>query len=527
MSAPPPVEIDRLGVDDIFTQQARSSPDRQFLVHRALVLTYAQTDELVARCAAALAAVGVSHGDRVAILCATRPEATIVFLACARLGAVYLGLGTRVHARELTFVCEDASPSFIFSLREFEGRQYSDDVLAAAAAAGMPQPVLMTVGKDGSLAPEFSAFLDSTASVPLAQIDSSDAVAIIYTSGTTGRPKGAVISHRGLINIRHLFTIAPADQPRLLSVMPIDHIGYLGNELMAALLTGGTLVQLPRFDARDVAETIQAHRVTIWQGAIPTMLTRLVALDDLDSFDLSSLQRVWWAGQLPERVGAKILEFADEVGASYGMTELASITMTRPSDPLGVHIGTVGVPLADIEVRLEPLPSSSDSSSGAAASQEVFLRRTGMFLGYWNRPVETAEAVDDDGWFRTGDLGHWDGDGNLVIDGRSKLLVRSGGYNLSPFEIEIALESHPGVAMAIVVGVPDDEFGEAAHVSWVAASGSRVVEKDLRAHLQERLASYKIPKVFHEYRDLPLLANGKANRVQIRTSIVSPSSAPR
>ena len=139
-----------------------------------------------------------------------------------------------------------------------------------------------------------------------------------------------------------------------------------------------------------------------------------------------------------------------------------------------------------------------------------------MMNEYWGKPEATAEAIDKDGWFHTGDLGHVAQDGSLVITGRLKLLIRSGGYNVSPFEIESVLESHPDIAMAVVVGVPDAEYGEAAHAAWMPIIGAEISDADLRAFLRQRLAGFKVPKGFHRFDQLPLLANGKADRLGIR-----------
>jgi acyl-CoA synthetase (AMP-forming)/AMP-acid ligase II len=505
-------------VYDEFRRRALTHPDREFIVHLAIRHTYAETLALADRCAGALLAAGVRAGDRVGILCSTRPEVSIVFLACAKIGALYVGLGARLRRSDLEYVLRDCSPAFIFAAATLDGVEYIRDIADISQRLGLRTPVALADLPEAGLDPAFVEFVELVppgADAP-STASEQDGLLIVYTSGTTGPPKGALLSHRGMLNYRAMFRARPLDAPRLLSDMPIDHIGYAGNELMSGILTGGTIVQVPRFDAAAVADAIERERVTVWPGVIPTMLNRLVALEDLDRRDLSSLEWVWWAGQIAHRVAAAIQEIAGTVSSSYGMTEISCITITDVTDPLDVHVETVGRPLDDIELRIVPLAGDPTSPVG-----EIELRRTGVMLGYWGRPEATAESFTDDGWLRTGDLGYLDDTANLVLTGRSKLLIRSGGYNLSPVEIENVLQAHPEVAMAVVVGLPDPDYGEAAHAAWVAIPTSAVTDDELRAWARERLSGFKVPKRFHAHDELPLLSNGKADRAGIRALLTA------
>ena len=501
-------------VYSVFREAAEDHPDREFVVHRSARLSWGAMLKLVDQCAQAMCRAGVRTGDRVGILSPTRPEVGIVLLACAKIGAIYLGMGTRMRRRDMDYLCADACPSIIFAMPDPDLGDHTADIIAAAAQQGLAHPIVLSFTEDGSLSPEFEAFLAGHQKHPTAavEVDQFDPLAIVYTSGSTGDPKGVVLSHRSLLNYRQLLRRRPLHHPRLISDMPIDHIGYLGNELTTTVLSGGTMVQVPRFDAREVADQIEREQVTVWMGAIPTMLNRLVALDDFASRELSSLELVWWAGQLPERTANLVHTFADEVGASYGMSEMCCITLTDPGTTPQQAVATAGRPLDDIEVKVLPIP-------GEQPSGELLLRRTGMMTEYWGKPDKTAEAIDPDGWFHTGDLGYLDEGGNVVITGRLKLLIRSGGYNLSPFEIESVLESHPSVAMAVVVGLPDTEYGEAAHAAWTSATDATVTDEALRSYLREHLSGFKVPKHFHRFSRLPLLPNGKADRTGIREQL--------
>lgn len=498
-----------------FRQRAKSHPDHEFIVHRGIRLTYGECLVLADRIAGALLGAGVTQGARVAIVCSTRPEVAIVFLACAKVGAIYVGLGTRLRGPDFEHVLKDCMPTVTFSPTTLDGVDYGSVIAKLSEDLGLRAPVLLSDLREDALDAGLLTFSQSGLAdedaPSIARTD--DGLAIVYTSGTTGPPKGALLSHRYMFTFRGVFRAHRVAKPRLMSHMPVDHIGFLGNELMAAIATSGTMIQLPRFVATEAADVIERERVTVWQGAIPTMLTRLVGLEDISSRDLSSLEWVWWAGQLSERVAAAVQAIAGAISSSYGMTEASSIAITDPADPIEVHMRTVGLPLDDIEVRV------SSEAGDEPGLGEIQLRRTGLMLGYWRQPRATHQAYTEDGWLRTGDLGHFDETGNLLVTGRRKLLIRSGGYNLSPFEIENVLQEHPAVALAVVFPLPDPEYGEAAHVALIGAPGASLAEDELRGWARDRLSGFKVPKKFHLVDQLPLLASGKPDRLAIRAQL--------
>ncbi|MFZ2175915.1 MAG: class I adenylate-forming enzyme family protein [Rhodococcus sp. (in: high G+C Gram-positive bacteria)] len=520
----PPHAVDPLGVLDndpnlweVFSTYLSATPDADAIIHGDNRITYRELGRIVNLTCNALTSRRVVKGDRIAVLSYPRPEVVALFLACARLGAVFVALGTRAQEPELDYVFSDARPKVVFSVREFEGRRYDDMAALVAARHGAQPPIILGSLRADGLAPEFDDFLRGPIDREEATLDQSPVPAgmplsIVYTSGTTGKPKGAVLSQRGLLSFHALVRNRPIVAPRILSVMPIDHVGGQGNEMTTAFLTGGALVQLPRFDARAVLTAIEKERVTLWQGVIPTMLNRIVALPEFESADLSSLQRLWWAGPFSRRVAEKIASRVPEVGSSYGMSEVGSITMTAVGDNLSTLIESVGRPLDDVELRV----LAEDGEVG-----EILVRRPAMMVGYYGMAEATAEAIDDEGWLHTGDLGRIDTDGNLHLTGRSKLLIRSGGYNLSPMEIETVIAGHPDVRDVIVVGVPDPNFGEAAHALVVTRVDHPVSDRDLRQHLGASLPNYKIPKNFFRTVEIPLLANGKHNRVKCRELVLT------
>jgi acyl-CoA synthetase (AMP-forming)/AMP-acid ligase II len=501
---------------EAFQVATQRSPDAEAIVSAEIRITYGDLASLVARCAEALEQRGVRHGDRVGILSPPRPEVLIVLLACARLGAIYLGLGPRLSRSELEYVLGDADPAMVFVVREFQGRNYEQDVTELGRQKGFQVcPIAL---RDDLLSPEFAAFLDSATAmraVPAkhgaAQPD--DGLAIIYTSGTTGPPKGALISHRGIITaVTGMLGRLRLSRFHALATLPIDHVAFLTSEAVIVILTGGSVVQLQKFDPVAVLETIQRRRTTVW-FAIPTMLQRVAASQRMDSYDLSSLELIWWAGPVPKHVVDTLRSKSRYLGVSYGMTESSGgITVSDPDIDEERLMTTVGRPHENIEVRLR-----GDHPAHGEMPREILIRGPQLMKGYWNKPEETAEAFID-GWFKTGDLGILR-DGYLSIVGREKELIRSGGYNISPTEVENVLATNPGVAFVVVMGVPDPEYGEAVHAVWCPHPNVEISDGDLERHVRERMAGYKVPKRFWRWSELPFLANGKLDRRELRRRI--------
>jgi acyl-CoA synthetase (AMP-forming)/AMP-acid ligase II len=502
---------------EAFADVVRAAPDAPALVNGSFRMSYRELHAAAGRFAAAMAARGVRHGDRVAILATAGPEVTIAFLGCARLGAIYLGLGTRLSRAELSYVLNDALPTVTIGMRAFRGRDYASDLADASAEAGASLACVFDPDPSGRIASSFERLLASgecarpphRALVP----SGADALALIYTSGSTGAPKGAIIGHAGIqIAAKALLGYWPFER-RVLSLMPIDHIAFLLCEMTAVVLGGGTLVQLPFFDPDTVLETIERERVTCW-CAITTMLQRVLACERFATTDLSSMELLWWPGPLADSAIAAVRKRVRRVANSYGMTEASgTISFTDPdADDLSLAT-TVGRPNPYVAVRLREEP-------GVAADEprEVLLRGPQLMLGYWGKPEVTARSFIDGDWFCTGDLGLMT-DGVLSVAGRKKEIIRSGGYNLMPAEIERALEEHPAVQCAYVVGVPHELFGEAVHAIVQLLPGASAAPAELDAHVRTLLAAHKAPKSYALRDDLPLLANGKVDRKSLAAQL--------
>jgi malonyl-CoA/methylmalonyl-CoA synthetase len=445
--------------------------------------TRGELDEASRVVAARLHRAGLRPGDRLACSAASSLEVVVVHLAALRLGLVMVPANPAYSERELAHLVGDAEPR----------AAVVDDPSRAASVRRAGGGDVLLLSPDVEL-PEGSA-------PALDQAGPDDPALICYTSGTTGAPKGALLSHGNLLAGAESVRLAwrwSADD-RLVLTLPLFHVHGLAVGLHGTLLAGASAVLLPRFDADVVLDTVRDHGASLFFG-VPTMYARLAASPRVA--DLGRL-RLCVSGSAPlpsglferlaEQCGQRVLE-------RYGMTE----TLMNVSNPYQGERrpGTVGLPLPGVELRL-------------SAEGEVLLRGPNVFAGYWRDPDATAAVLDPDGWLRSGDLGRLDEHGYLRIEGRSKELVITGGYNVHPREVEEVLQAHPGVAEAAVTGTPSEEWGEVV-TAWVVPAGPPPEQEELLAFAAERLAPYKRPRLVRFLDALPRNALGKVQRHELR-----------
>ena len=457
--------------------------------------TYAHLQGEVERAAGALVAAGVAPGDRVLVQLPKLPETVALYLACLKVGAVYVPVNTAYTSREVAYFIENSEPRLF---------------VAADAEAGNGSVRIETLTESGgSWRTQLATAVPMPDTVPR---DDDDLAAILYTSGTTGRAKGAMLSHDNLAsNVVALDRYwGWQDDDVLLHALPIFHVHGLFVALHCAFLRGTPVIFQPRFDID--ALIAEMPNATVLMG-VPTFYTRLLADPRLDAA-LASGMRLFISGSAPlteqtfadfeARTGMRILE-------RYGMTE----TLMNTSNPLdGERVaGTVGFPLPLVEARIA---GDDGAELGVGEVGGIEVRGPNVFSGYWRMPEKTAEEFRADGFFRTGDLGVMDAEGRVSIVGRAKDLVISGGYNVYPKEVERLLDEMPEVTESAVIGVPHPDFGEAV-VAILVAAASGVDEDRVDAHLRGNLARYKQPKRVFCVESLPRNAMGKVQKNELRT----------
>jgi long-chain acyl-CoA synthetase len=344
---------------------------------------------------------------------------------------------------------------------------------------------------------------------PLHQSDPGDTAVIVYTAGTTGRPKGAELTHFQLFmnadTPGRLFGIR--DDDVVLVVLPLFHVFGLSSILDVCVRFAATMSLVPRFEPAKVLEVIARDRVTVFEG-VPTMYIALLNHPDRDRFDTSSL-RVGVSGGAP--IPAEVIDeversFGIVVLEGYGLSETASTT-TFDVSAEERRIYSVGKPIYGVEVQVwdaggQVLPPGRENVG------ELVVRGVNVMRGYHGNPVATRESMTD-GWFHTGDLGYVDEDGFFFVVDRKKELIIRGGENVYPREVEDVLYSHPAVAEAAVVGVPDDRLGQEVKAVVALRPGRTATEEDLIGYVRERVASYKYPRTVEFREDLPMNATGK------------------
>ncbi len=465
------------------------------------VRTYPQMLERTAQLAHVLQTLGVRTGDRVAVQVEKSAEALFLYLACLRAGAVFLPLNTSYTQHELDHFFRDAEPALIVC------DPSNADAIAARPSVGLARVISLDAAGGGELADLAD---DADKDFPTIAMEPGDLASLIYTSGTTGRAKGAMLSHRAIasnaMTLRASWSFSPDDV--LLHMLPIYHVHGLFVASNTAMLGGGRMIFLPKFDAEIACASLP--KATAMMG-VPTFYTRLLACPAFTAAVTQHI-RVFISGSAPllaetfsrfeEVTGHRILE-------RYGMTE----TGMNTSNPLeGVRKpGTVGLPLPGISVRVcnemgDPVPPGEPGT--------VEVMGPNLFGGYWRLPEKTGEEFRADGFFITGDIGRLDADGYLEIIGRAKDLIISGGLNIYPKEIETVIDALKGVTESAVIGVPHPDFGEA--VVAVIAASEPPDESAVQAALREDLAGFKLPKAIRFVPELPRNAMGKVQKNVLR-----------
>lgn len=483
-------ELPRLA--DHLDWYARSTPDVLAMTDGADSLTYAHAADRVADLARRLLGAGVGRGDRICVYGPPSCACACLMLAAARIGAVYVGLNPKHQARELAIVVRDAEPRLIFAAGA------SDHVAKLAEAAEGVEIVAPARwhGERASAAALRAAVRDVTP---------EDPVAMVHTSGSTGTPKGALLLNRGLtLSYRVQAERWYERRPILVSELPVNHLGWVGDHVAAMVVAGGTLHFLTPYSPERVLEAIGRLRATYW-FTVTTMLQMAVRSPAWPAADLGGLERIAWGGSAaPRGLVAELARRDVALATCYGMTETTgNVTYTDDGSPPEVLCETVGRPDPRFELRL-------------GDGGEILVRGDVVFGGYFRRPEATAAAIDPGGWLHTGDLAVERPDGNLALVGRSHDMFKSGGYNVYPREVELTLERHPDVAQAIVVGVSDAKWGEVGHAFVRPVPGAVVHEEDLRLWAYRHLANYKVPKRIVIRDELPLLAVGKVDRQALR-----------
>lgn len=498
----------------LLTRWATERPDREALRYGEQTWTWAELAERVARGAAAQRAEGLRPGSRVAVLDFNHPSCLETTLACAQVGTANVVVNFRLAPSELEYVLNDSKAEVIFAGSEF-----------ASVIDGMRDSlssVRRVVHVGGERAEDsYEAWLDVAPDHDVHEADPDDCFLQLYTSGTTGFPKGAMLTHRGMIahSANVSATVGADPDDTFMVAMPLFHVGG-SSYAMCAVYTGARMVMTRTPEPAPLLKLLEQERVT-HSFFVPALLALLTKVPDATEHDYSSLKVLCYgASPMPLPVlRASMKVFPNVFMQVYGMTEACGVvTVLGPEDHAEnapeQRLISAGRPIEGVRIEIrDPLKGEAVPTGEQG---EIWVRTEQMMGGYWNRPEATASAVGADGWYHSGDAGHFDADGYLYITDRIKDMIISGGENIYPAEIERVLAEHPSVGDLTVVGVPDDRWGEVPKAVVVPAEGHTVDEAELLAYCRDHLASYKCPKSVDVVDELPRNPTGKILKKDVR-----------
>ena len=499
-------------------------PDRTAMVCEDEARTFAELQERVNRLANALQAMGVGHGDKVAIMALNGIPYVESYYATARLGGVFVPLNYRAKREEIIYMCNNSECSVLFV-----GQRYLELVGSLRLELQTVKHLICIDARPQGMTNYEELLAQHEPEEIFAEIEDSDPTIVIYTSGTTALPKGVVLTHMGM-SVYVTNTVAPADPAEenpdvLLVSVPFYHVAG-ATTMLSAVWGGRKMVILQQFDPKSWLEAVQKHHVT-HSFVVPTMLKRIMEHPDFATYDLGSLKLVaYGAAPMPWEVATHAVQvFKCGLMNAYGQTEsTSSLTFLGPEDhqiPESPpeererklqRLRSVGRPMDDVVVMImdpqgEILPPGQEG--------EIVAQGARVMAGYLNRSEDTNEAIRD-GWLHTADVGWMDADGYLYITGRTKDLIIRGGENIAPGEIEAVLQQHEAVEDAAVIGVPDVEWGEEVKAVVVLKPGALAAPEELSAFVKERLASYKVPKHYEFVQELPRNYVGKVLKTELR-----------
>jgi acyl-CoA synthetase (AMP-forming)/AMP-acid ligase II len=495
-------------VDQIFAVAERYA-ERELIVSGADRVTYGAAAESIEEIAAALSSAGLRPGARIAYMGVPSPGFLLSMAATHVAQGVWMGLNPKYTAAELAHVILDAEPSLIIVERDTDALAM-EKITEAMALAGSNAAV-QPVDHWRELA-SLTAQLSEPATAP-----PEGTALIVYTSGTTGAPKGACLTHVGMVEAARLYA-ERYGHPELRSLLnlPINHVGALIDLSSSAIAMEGTLIAMPGFDPAAIPAVMAAERISLL-GQVPTMHLMIEAATGYDPTALSHLKHLVWSGaSMPRAFIERHHGKGIELSTCYGQTECTgAATFTPPDASIDLLADGVGAPAEDNLIRIVDT-EGNELPNGEPG--ELLIRGDLLMNGYFNRPEATAATLVD-GWLHTGDLGLIGEAGDLRLVGRLKEMYKSGGYNVYPREIEVVLEEHPAIEAAAVIAMPDPQWDE---VGWAFLMASaNVSEADLAAYVRTRLANYKMPKRLIIRPELPLLPIGKIDKRQLKEAALA------
>jgi len=525
----------------VLEEQTQAHPDKEFVVYsdRNLRFTYAQFNERVNALAKGLLAIGLTKGDHLGIWATNVPDWLTFMFATAKIGVVLVTINTNYRTAELEYLMKQAD---LTALALIDGWRDSDYVsmvyelipelrhsergyLQSERFPCLKHVIFIGQEKHRGMYNTSELLLlgthieEGTLEAAKRELTCQDVINMQYTSGTTGFPKGVMLTHRNILN--NGFFVAESQRfgsdERLCVPVPLFHCFGCVMAVLGTLTHGGTLVMLESFDPLLVLASVQNERCTALYG-VPTMFIAELNHPMFSLFDTSSLRTGIMAGApCPTEVMKRVIGdmHCKDITIAYGLTESSPVmTQTTPEDPFEMKVASVGRPLPGVEVKIVDPETGKDCPVDVQG--EVCCRGYNVMRGYYNKPEETAKAIDADGWLHSGDLGTVDAQGYFRITGRIKDMIIRGGENVYPREIEEFLYNLEGVKDVQVVGVPSKKYGEEVGAFIIVKDGVSMEEADVRDYCRGKISRHKIPRYVFFVKEYPMTASGKIQKYKLR-----------
>jgi non-ribosomal peptide synthetase component E (peptide arylation enzyme) len=513
--------------NDTLTERLRAvagaAPEQTAVVDGATRLTYRELIDRIDATRRGLAGLGLGHGDYVTAQLPNWWELVVAMFAIVETGAVFVPTNVRMRG-DLEYVLRYTGSRALLLPETFHGFPYRELVAGFEERLPELEHVIVVRPEATPARLSFDALMEAGGDGPeRVRPGGIDPWQIVFTSGTTSAPKGVLRTHDNTLwtirNLVHHYGLMRGDGTDVaLAILPISFIFAQYLNQLGALLTGGTLVLQDRFEAAAALDLIEQEGVT-FTGVVPSMVPTFLDVPGLASRSFPSMRMVSPAGEAVTRERKEQLEqlFGCDTCESYGLAEMTWPLAQKPGSAFEKRMSTTGATSPAAELRIV---DDEGKDVGADEVGELLLRGPTLFPGYFRNPAATAAAIDDDGWFKSGDLVRLDADGFYSICGRKKDMIKRSGIQVLPQEIEDALEEHPAVHAVGVIGLPDERRGEIACACVVLRPGNGTGPEELLEFLRGRLATYKLPERIELMESLPLSPNGKVLKTELRALVL-------
>ncbi len=513
-----------LSIKQMFNSCAEKNPERDYLIVGDVRLPYGLFNMMARKLANALAALGVTKGDRVALMAPNVPQYVIAFEACAKLGAIVVQVNPLAALPEVHHYVKDSGARTVIVMAAFanvpiEVLRAADTPLKQVIAFQVPSGEVEVESVPGVL--DFNEVVGAGEdSEPAVDVRPEDTLMLQYTGGTTGLSKGCVLTNENLVSIAYQesYWMSPIlgkeEHLRCLAAIPMYHIYGFNMNVNVNHVFGGTIILVPQPSNDNILAAINQHEPNLFP-AVPTMIIGLNHHPDIKSSKIGAVKGVV-SGSAPLPVEA-MRTFEQLSGAviteGYGMSETSNIVTANPLHTVRKP-GGVGLPFPDNDIRIVDLETGTKEMP-IGERGELLCKGPSVMKEYWNNPAETAKTLRD-GWLSTGDIAYLDADGHIFIVDRKKDMILSSGFNVYPREVDELMYTHPKVLQACSFGIPDEKRGESLKLTIVLKPGEELSVEEVRAFCKANLSGYKVPTAIAFLDDLPVTSVGKPDRKKLR-----------